>query len=210
MKTLKFTFAILLAFCLTSMMSAQSFQGMIEFTKKYGERTVTYKYFIKGDDIRIEEIGPEGKTYGVQLINIKEDKMLSFSPERKLYMDAPRNTVEMTASIDANSTGNANTVAGYKTREIVVKDKEEDRQITFHIADENFDFFLPMLELMNRRDKFSIYYQMLDVKAGSFPMKAIEVIAGKEESVLEVTKVEKKTLDANLFQVPDGYTKFER
>jgi hypothetical protein len=210
MKTLKFTLSIALSFCFSMLLHAQSFEGLIEFTKTFGDRVVTYKYFVKGDQVRIEEIGPDGQIYGVQVINTKSQEMLSFSPERKLYMDVPRNNVEMKANVDSKKTGKTLDVAGHKSEEVVVSDKDEDRQITFYLANKNFDFMMPMLKTLNRRDKLSIYYQMLNPDKGSFPMKAVEVIGGKEESVTLVTKVEEKKLGADLFRIPEGYQKFEK
>src|SRR5688572_24303000 len=67
---------------------AQSFEGTIEFKKKTTADTTKYIYYIKGDKIRIDEIGVKsGKPEGTFLVDTKENKMISLSHERKIFMD---------------------------------------------------------------------------------------------------------------------------
>jgi len=44
----------------TAAIQAQSFEGTIEFTKTTGPVVTNYKYYIKGDHVRIEELSSRG------------------------------------------------------------------------------------------------------------------------------------------------------
>ena len=47
-------------FAITAAIQAQSFEGTIEFTKTTGPVVTNYKYYVKGDHVRIEELSSRG------------------------------------------------------------------------------------------------------------------------------------------------------
>ena len=77
---------------------------------------------------------------------------------------------------------------------------------------DKFDFFVPVVKMWNRKDKQSIYFnQIKDLPKGAMPMASYETtIDGKTVSKLEMTKIEKKTLELTQVSVPADYKKFEQ
>ncbi|MFI5222507.1 MAG: hypothetical protein ACHQK8_09290, partial [Bacteroidia bacterium] len=68
--------------------SAQSFEGVIEFKKQTATDTVNYIYYVKGDKVRLDEIGSKSKKVeGSFIIDLKTHSMVSLSHERKLYIE---------------------------------------------------------------------------------------------------------------------------
>ena len=192
--------------------TAQSFEGTIEFKKKTTADTTKYIYYVKGDKIRIDEIGAKsGKPEGTFLVDTKESKMISLSHERKIFMDKSQGAPPIINGKPAVSkTKNTKTIQGYKCTEYVVKNTEENTKISYWVASDKFDFFPRLLKLLNRKDKFSTYYQQLNDVDGMFPFLAVESpMDGKEKGRLEVTKIEKKPMEASLFEIPKDYKKFE-
>ena len=89
--------------------------------------------------------------------------------------------------------------------------KEENTKITYWVAKDNFTFFVPLLNQLNRKDKSSIYYLQLPDTKSAFPMKSVHKdMAGKNKVVLVVDKITKKTNDASLFTIPKGYNEFKK
>lgn len=198
----------------TANLLAQGFEGTIEFTRKTTIDTTKYAYHVKGDMVRIEEIGSNGQIAGIMIVNTKEKKSKSLSPERKLYMELESSNNKF-ITIDGSDVkkGKAHkTIAGYKCNEWIVSNKEQNTAITYYLAKDNFDFFENLLIALNRKDKFATYYQQLPETSNAFPFLAIEkdLTSGKEKGRLEVTKVTKKTLDSKLFEIPADYKKFEK
>ena len=108
-------------------------------------------------------------------------------------------------------TGELKDMAGYKCEKWVVKSAKEDRVITYWVANDEFSFFVPLLETLNRKDEQAVFF--LDIKdaKGVFPMLGVEnKLDGAEVSKLEVTKVTKAVQKPALFEIPAGYNKFER
>jgi len=190
---------------------AQAFEGIIEFTKTMGPVVTNYKYFVKGDHIRIEEISARGDVQGIMLVDTRDRTVTALSPDRKLYMDVPNMRLPKDVETEVKKTGEMKDLAGYKCEKWVVKSPKEDRVITYWVANDEFSFFVPLLETLNRKDEQAVFF--LDIKdaTGVFPMLGIEnKMDGAEVSKLEVTKVTKAVQKPALFEIPAGFNKFER
>ncbi|MFI5164148.1 MAG: DUF4412 domain-containing protein, partial [Bacteroidia bacterium] len=191
-----------------------SFEGVIEFKKQTTTDTVNYIYYIKGDKVRLDEIGSKSKkAEGSFIIDLKTNQILSLSHDRKLYIEqGSGNPAVMTGKADVKKTGNTKTLQGMKCTEYVVRNDDEKVQVTYWMAGTNFDFFFKLLKVLNRKDKSSVYVQQITGAEGSFPFLSsqLNLETNKEEVKMEVTKVEKKTVDASKFEVPKDYQKFQK
>ena len=192
---------------------AQSFEGTIEFKKSSTTDTTNYVYTIKGNMVRIDEIGTKSrKVEGSFLVDLDAKTMKFLNHERKLYGDqntASAPVIKGTCSVKKGQ--NVKNLQGYKCVEYIVTNNEENTQITYYIADGKFSFFEKLLRQLNRKEKSAIYFlQISDVK-NMFPMLSIQTdLSGKEVGKLEVTKITKKEVDPSLFEIPKGYNKFEK
>src|ERR1035437_1906000 len=105
-------------FVLTGMLmaSAQSFEGTIAFKKLTPTDTVSYVYYVKGDKVRLDEIGSKSrKVEGSFIIDLKTKSMVSLSHERKLYIEQAAGTpAAMTGKADVKKTGNVKKIQGMK------------------------------------------------------------------------------------------------
>lgn len=200
------------ALSLVSVASFAQFEGVVEFTKNKGKINISYKYYVKGDNVRVEEIGKDGSLDGIMLIDLTKKEVLAISPDRKMYMEAPNRKPIVTADVDTKKTKETKTINGVKCTKYVVTSTAQDRKMEYWIADGEYDFFIPLLKTINRREKQSMYYLSMDGMDGKFPMlgKESTLKEGVAVSTLSATKVTKKKLDASLFAIPTGYKKFER
>ena len=195
----------------TAALHAQSFEGVLEFTKTTGPVVTTYKYFVKGERIRVEEIGARGEVQGIMLVDTRDKTVTAISPERKLYMDVPNMRLPKDVEVSVQKTSEMKDMAGYKCEKWVVKSPKEDRQITYWVAADEFSFFVPMLETLNRKDEQAVFFLQIKDNRGVFPMLGVEQkMDGAEVSRLQVTKVTKAAQKPALFEIPGGYNKFER
>lgn len=191
--------------------TAQPFEGILEFTKTTGPVVTNYKYFVKGDRIRIEEISARGEVQGIMLVDTRDKTVTAISPERKLYMDVPNMRLPKDVETTVQKTSDMKDMAGYKCEKWVVKSGAEDRVLTYWVAADEFNFFVPLLETLNRKDEQAVFFLEIKDNKGVFPMLGIEQKSdGAEVSRLEVKKVSKEAQKASLFEIPAGFNKFER
>jgi hypothetical protein len=196
---------------LASNASAQAFEGVIEFTKTTGPVVTNYKYFVKGERVRIEEISARGEVQGIMLVDTRDKTVTAISPERKLYMDVPNMRLPRDVETTVQKTADLKDMAGYKCEKWVVKSPKEDRILTYWVAADEFSFFIPLLETLNRKDEQAVFFLQIKDNKGVFPMLGIEQkIDGAEVSRLEVKQVTKGAQKQSLFEIPAGFNKFER
>lgn len=190
---------------------AQSFEGVIEFSKTTGPVITNYKYYVKGDRIRIEEISARGEVQGIMLVDTRDKTVTAISPERKLYMDVPNMRLPKDVEATVQKTSEMKDMAGYKCEKWLVKSPKEDRTLTYWVAADEFNFFVPLLETLNRKDEQAVFFLHIKDNKGVFPMLGVEQkMDGAEVSRLEVKKVTKEGQKTALFEIPAGYNKFER
>jgi len=189
----------------------QPFEGIIEFTKTTGPVVTNYKYYVKGERIRIEEISARGEVQGIMLVDTRDKTVTAISPERKLYMDVPNMRLPKDVETTVQKTAEMKDMAGYKCEKWVVKSGKEDRVLTYWVAADEFNFFVPLLETLNRKDEQAVFFLQIKDNDGVFPMLGIEQKNdGAEVSRLEVKQVSKGAQKATLFEIPAGFNKFER
>ncbi len=187
------------------------FQGTIKFTKTIGPVTANYTYFVKGDKIRVEEMSENGEIQGIMIIDTKANTVKALSPERKMYIDVPNKRPARDTEVYVQKTNNTKEINGYTCTEVKVTGKSDGREVTFWVANDDFDFMMPMLETLNRKDKLAVYFMNVPNLNGFFPMVGVErKTDGVELTKLQVNTVDKSELSAELFEIPAEYTKFER
>lgn len=196
---------------MSAMTFAQSFEGVIQFTKTKGPIVSTYKYYVKGEHIRVEEINKEGEIEGIMLVNTKENTVMALSPERKIYMDVPNDRKLPVPSVEVAKMKNRKEINGYQCAEWKVTNASEGRVVTYWVAEGEFDFFIPLLKTLKRKERLSTYFQALEGTDGMFTFEGVETLKdGTEIERLEVTKVLKGDIGLDMFVLPAGYTKFEK
>ncbi len=197
---------------LLSFNAQAQFEGVIEFEKNVGNVHVNYRYFVKGDNIRIEEVAGDGAVEGVQLIDLGAKKMYAISPEQKLYMEAPNRRPAADFDAKVEKTGKTKEINGDKCEKIIVSSVAKDRKIIYWVAKGDYDFFNDMLKALNRKENQSLFFQKIEGIEGYFPMLSQEYILSSNRLVseLKTNLVKKEAMESSLFEIPAGYKKFER
>ncbi len=208
--TLK-TLVVTAFIALTTSANAQ-FEGVIDFKKVKGSEITKYTYYVKGSKVRIDEFGPEGKVKGIMLIDTKKDMVTALSPDRKLYMDATNNKPPVKVTPQVTKTSKKQKMVGYDCTEWVVMSKMESTIVSYWVTDETkFSFFEAMLRTLNRKDRLSKYWLEVPGIDGRFTTKGTEKgMDGSVRMSLEAEKIEEKSVEDSLFEIPSNYVKFEK
>lgn len=200
---------------LSVMAIAQSYEGSIEFRMETTKDTTTNIYYVKGHDVKLDQIGRKsGKVEGSFVFNTETNEIKFVNPVRKVWGEHKSETAPVIKGTCVSSKGtNTKMVQGQKCTEYIVKNTEENTQITYWIVSGKYDFFVPLVKAWNRKDKQSIYFnQIKDLPKGSMPLLSEErtLSDGKLISKLEVSKITKGNIDAAKLAIPAEYKKFEQ
>jgi hypothetical protein len=199
--------ALLLVAGLPSLLRAQSFEGVVEYTVTTEEGTIPMTYMMKGDNVRVEMEQQPGRKAAI-LMNAKENKSIMLMDQMKMYMDlpAPPAADSSTPKPEITKTGKTQKILGYTCQQFLVK--EGDRQSDVWVTKELGAF--QMLRMRGRGGKASAEaWQKMIGSEGGFPLLAVTKEGDSQVSKMEATKVDKKSLDASLFKIPEGYKQFD-
>lgn len=211
---MKKIFLSIALFAFTAAAFAQ-FEGSIEFRMETKKDTTTNIYYVKGHNVKLDQIGKKsGKVEGSFVFDLNGKSIKFVNPARKVWGDHKSETPPAIKGTCEVTKGKGTSMVGGKMcTEYTVTNKDENTQIVYWVANEKFDFFAPLVKLWNRKDKQSIYFnQIKDLPKGSMPMKSVETAIDTKATMskLEVMKIEKKTIDAATVSVPSDYKKFEQ
>lgn len=190
---------------------SSQFSGEISFKKTTGANEINYKYYINNDNVKIEELNSEEKIEGIKLINLASKKINILSPERKLYIESTQMRGPAEVKVKVEKTDKTKIILDKECQKIIVTCKDQDRKVIYWLTKGDYNFFLPMLELINRREKHAVYYQQISNLKGQWPMKSSEYVlsTGKLISEMTTSSIINKEVKLEVFIIPSDYELFK-
>lgn len=204
---------VLFLFSAISVLSiAQPFEGVMDFNKISVVDTIKYRYYVKGNNVRIEEMNKKGVIAGIMLVDLVKGNILALSPDRKMYMEVPALSKPIiTGKVEVNKTSGTKIINGYTCKLWRMRNKAENTEVSYWVAEDKFDFFNGLLKVLNRKDKLSVYFMQAPTVVGAMALEATERNLLRDfKNAIVTTKIEKKVLDASLFSIPAEYKKYDK
>jgi len=202
----------LLFFLLIPSLEAQKdFAGIISFVKVDQKDTSYYKYYVKGDFVRIEDREKNGHVNGVMLINLNSGLIDILVGEQKMFFEIlpSKKNKEITSTLV--KTKEKSTIAGMSCKLWKVSSDSTDSHFEFWVNKGNYRFFTRMLNILNRKEYIARIWISLGEEYDSFPFVGSEYSKSRELiSQFKVMDIEYGELDDDLFLIPEDYFKMER
>jgi hypothetical protein len=186
------------------------------------------KYFIKGPRSRIEtNLSRGSQQMGAMLMDFSSGTYTMLMPQAKTYMTMSLGGAGdrmMGEAGDAKlpritSTGKTETIAGYACEHWLIGDDQKTdicfaKGLGYFGAGGQLDNVLGRLKDLPFREKMKAQLEANPefarfVEGGAFPLKISQIEGGQAKTIMEVTNVERKSLDESLFAVPADYKKME-
>lgn len=199
---------LILASTLVLSASAKSFEGIVHYKLTSRGHDMTNTYAIKGDQLRMEM--STGKNEMIGLYSASTGEVAMLMPAQNMYMTfgGMDKMVEKATETDGTleKTGRSETIAGYSCDEYIVKDDKQTYEIW---CTKGLGRYVSFSDVQRSRGKNPVWVTLL-LEKELFPLRTIvKDRRGKVRSSMEATLVEPKQLDASLFEIPEGYKKFE-
>jgi hypothetical protein len=178
---------------------AQSrFEGTI--TARMGTSDATFS--MKGDQFRMDM---QGRGMGMYMLrDMSKNTTYVVMPTQKMYMEMSQAMIESQGhkTPEIKWTGKTETVAGQQCEHVLITGDDG----TWDVCAAKGMGTFPMVNSQLGRSRAAMAtWQQLGHDV--FPLKVTK--PGSSETEYEVTKIEKKSLDAAMFALPDGFTKME-
>jgi len=206
-----------------------AFEGAITAKMFSGDQPMEIRYAIKGARTRAETQLSQGSSQtGVMLLDMSSGTQTLLIPQTKTYMIV--NWREMAEKMakgkgtsgdfsKVTSTGKTEMVAGFKCQHWIFGDEQNTdvclaNGLGYFGAGEQSGSILDKLKSLSFGDKIKAQLNANPefakfVEGGAFPLKVAKIENGQSKTVMEVTSIERKSLDDSLFTVPADYKKME-
>lgn len=203
--------AVITLLLLTTLVFSKPFEGVIYF-KKMEEKEVTYfRYYVKGDNVRIEDVNEGGLLNGILLIDMEAETLKMLSCSAQMYIDVPVSPESEKPTVKIDRTGNKKSISGKECELWKVENTSDNTSYEFWVSEGDYSFFIPMLKVINRNDNIALAWLSAMIGSDYFPLEGIEYSStGKELTKLEVIEIKEKQLNTDLFDIPTNYSLFEK
>ncbi len=191
------------------------FEGEIVFVKETFNDTSYFSYKIKNNRVRVEELDSKLNVKNYMIVDVDAPLIYAVNPSRKLYTNMPIHPWDFDNAPQSDyqviKTQNYKYLKGYKCNQWRVRNKKEDTEIAYWVANDHFNFFQKLLRLINVADKSSNYYLRIPEIDGVFPLLSVERSTLRcWKSKLEVISLKQKDMETSLFEIPQDYKLFQK
>jgi hypothetical protein len=196
--------------------TVKPFEGSIQFIQQTLNDTLYYTYHVKERKVRVDIhekcISCEGPQNSL-LFDLDKKTITAISPSRKMFINLE---VKPYRKIDESQftiikSENTKVINGYKCQQWRVRNKTQNTEITYWVANDGFQFFEEFLRLWNRTEKHAQFYLQIPDIIGFFPMLSEERTLLRDHKMkLAVTDIRKKPVEQNLFDIPKDYKSYDQ
>lgn len=187
---------------------SQSFEGIIEFKIQEGTTTENSVWYVKDNMVRIDEFEPGSRVLkGCYLINTK-DSSWKYLNHKDKTVKSPSGWggSSIPSGCTSEQTKQSKEILDYKTSETILKTPGDSVTFSYWLNTGKFGFFNPALTILGTKNTFLYYYWALSPKENTMPLLVVKKNAkGEETGRFEAIRIEKRTIDVNLFNVPADY-----
>jgi uncharacterized protein DUF4412 len=216
--------------CKGTLSGAKTFEGEITSKMYMGDSHSEIRTAIKGSRTRTESeitlpqmsLGGSNQSFttkSVVIMDLSSMTMTMLDPQAKTYMsiNAGEKVAEMpkdAASIPVpkvTSTGKTETIAGYTCKHWMFDDKMDMcmAQGLGNFSDGASGGVLDRLKAMTNTQLQANREFAEFAEGGAYPLKTAVLENGQWKTIMEVSNIERKSLDDSLFTVPADYKKTE-
>ena len=196
---------------LSTRLFSSPFEGVIFFQKMEDKEVTFFRYYVKGDKVRIEDVNEGGLLNGILLIDLKEASLKMLSCSAQMYLNIPVTQENEKPKVKIDRTGNKKLISGKECELWKVENTSNYSSYEFWVGEGDYAFFTPMLKVINRNDNIALAWLSTMISSSYFPFEGVEYSStGKEITKLEVIEIKEKELENDLFEIPANYTIFEK
>lgn len=207
---LRSTVVVLLLIFSTQLFSSP-FEGVIYFQKMENKEVSYFRYYVKDDKVRIEDVNEGGILNGILLIDMEDVSLKMLSCSAQMYIDVPVAKESDKPKVKIDRTGEKKMISGIECELMKVVNTSNYSNFEFWISEGDYSFFIPMLKVLNRNDNIALAWLSSMMGSSYFPFEGVEYSStGKEVTKLEVIEMKEKELESDLFEIPANYSIFEK
>ena len=192
-------------------LSANEFEGSLTMVKRSYYDTTIYIFTVKGNMVRLDLKNAAKQTIQSLIIDLNTPKIIALSPNLKLYtyINLIKGTIKQSDDFKVTVTENNKMIQGYKCYQWRVRNESLNTEVSFWINKSDITFYEKTVTLLCNTDEYKNigdYFMQISPKPGFLPILTEErTLLREEKSKTTITNITRKTINSNVFQVPQDY-----
>src|SRR6056297_4081460 len=189
------------------------FEGKIMMVKKTYYDTSYIQFFVKGNQVRIDNYTSNEELGNTLIINTKSEKAYLLDFERMKYTELhiPPASSEKTDNYKILKTKNFKKINGIKCYQWRVRNREKNSEVAFWVARKDLDFFNKLIPFLSQIDETYFFYEKIQGKSNFFPFMIVErILLRKEKKRLAVIDIQRTSVGDYQFKIPSNYQEVKR
>lgn len=174
--------------------------------------TAYVTYNVSKNLIRIDENNNNGILTRSTIVNLGSKTITAIDPQKKLYTDIYPKASSQHAPTDfeINRTGNSKTISGYTCYQWRVRNKKANTEISYWVAENNFNFFEDLLQTLPFTDNPFTFFLSIPGSDGFLPFDMCERTLLRDiKNKLSVLYIKEQSIEASFFEIPRGYNQLQ-
>lgn len=187
------------------------FEGKIKLKEIKQYDTVNYVIYTRKNMARIDKFAGKKFNYESLIFNLSNNTLTALQHQKKMFTNVPVQTPNNKSDLklSVNKTGNTKIISGYKCEQWRVKNLDENTEITYWVANENFSFYKNLIKLWNRTDRCSKYFLNMPGSTGYLPLLQVERSLLRDvRHTIAIEDITFCSIDSTFFTTPGNYKPF--
>ncbi|SRR6056297_1594256 len=189
------------------------FEGKIMMVKKTYYDTSYIQFFVKGNQVRIDNYTSNEELGNTLIINTKSEKAYLLDFERMKYTELhiPPASSEKTDNYKILKTKNFKKINGIKCYQWRVRNRKKNSEVAFWVARKDLDFFNKLIPILSHISGTYEFYERIHGKTNYFPFMIVErSLLRKERQRLAVVDIQSTSVNNGMFNIPDSFIEVKR
>jgi hypothetical protein len=189
-----------------------AFEGIISYVKESKYDTTYNIYYIKDNNVRIEEYDKDKNLQNVVLIDINKETSILINPEKKQYKE--NNKCDQLKKLfdnnfEINKTDNYKIINGVKCFQWRVRNTQLNTEISYWVTQSKIEFYNNLLNNLYSSENSNIFFMQIPDNKGYYPMVTEErTLLRDEKQRTTLVDIKSKQMNNNLFIIPSNYKLF--
>lgn len=200
------TLILLVTLFTFSVVHAQDFEGIIEFKTTTGTNTESSVWYVKDNRVRVDVFEPGTRMLkGCHLINTNDSSIQYLDHKAKTFGRELTTAISVRVDTKVTKSEGSKEILTYEATESTIT-YNDGSGYSCWISGNKFGFFRTAIRILGGNNDYYAAYWSLNPEEGAMPLLMIRKNAkGEETGRFEAVRIEKRSIDAALFNIPADY-----
>jgi hypothetical protein len=187
-----------------------AFEGKILFVKENVFDTTHYCMYVKGNQIKLEQVNTEVENPEYYLVDIKANTLKIVNHSKKAYQSIKIIDQNTSNNIDIIKTHNSKDINGYKCYQWRIKNYKDDSEIAYWVTNNAFDFFDDFIRIIYNSNSIIGINFLIPEMNGVMPINIVErSLLRIKRASLSVIEIKDTKIPDTIFNLPQNYKLFD-